>query len=108
MIPPFVRLRMGEAVDGILQRMDLTREDVGRFVCHPGGAKVIQALEGALGLDQGSLDVERDVLADYGNMSAPTVMFVLERVLKRPPPGRLFLTALGPGFSAYGLALQAA
>ena len=108
MIPPFVRLRMGEAVDGILQRMGLTRADIGRFVCHPGGAKVIQALEGALGLGQGELDVEREVLADYGNMSAPTVMFVLERVLKRPPAGRLFLSALGPGFSAYGLALSPA
>ena len=108
MIPPFVRLRMAEAADGILKRMGLTREDVGRFVCHPGGAKVIQALEGALDLGQGSLDVEREVLADYGNMSAPTVMFVLERVLKRRPEGRLFLTALGPGFSAYGLGLTPA
>lgn len=108
MIPPFVRLRMAEAADGILERMGLTREDVGRFVCHPGGAKVIQALEGALDLGQGSLDVEREVLADYGNMSAPTVMFVLERVLKRRPEGRLFMTALGPGFSAYGLGLTPA
>ena len=108
MIPPFVRLRMAEAADGILKRMGLTREDVGRFVCHPGGAKVIQALEGALDLGQGSLDVEREVLADYGNMSAPTVMFVLERVLQRRPQGRLFLTALGPGFSAYGLGLTPA
>ena len=108
MIPPFVRLRMGEAVEGILERMGLRQGDIGRFVCHPGGAKVIQALEGALGLGQGALDVEREVLADYGNMSAPTVMFVLERVLKRAPQGRLFLTALGPGFSAGGLSLTPA
>ena len=104
-IPPFVRRRMGPAADGILGRMGLKREDVGRFVCHPGGAKVIQALEGALGLGQGTLDVEREVLADYGNMSAPTVLFVLERVLKRRPAGRQFLTALGPGFTASGLSL---
>ncbi len=107
-IPPFVRRRMGPAVDGILERMGLKREDVGRFVCHPGGAKVIQALEGALGLGQGALDVEREVLADYGNMSAPTVLFVLERVLRRQPEGRLFLSSLGPGFSASGLSLMAA
>ena len=107
-IPPFVRRRMGPAADGILGRLGLKREDVGRFVCHPGGAKVVQALEGALGLGQGSLDVEREVLADYGNMSAPTVLFVLERVLKRKPEGRLFLSSLGPGFSASGLSLMAA
>jgi alkylresorcinol/alkylpyrone synthase len=107
-IPPFVRRRMGQAADGILQRMGLKREDVGRFVCHPGGAKVVQALEGALGLDQGSLDAEREVLADYGNMSAPTVLFVLERILKRGTGGRLFLSALGPGFTASGLSLAPA
>ena len=105
MIPPFARLRMGEAVDGILSRLGLQRGDVGRFVCHPGGAKVITALEGALALPQGMLDVEREVLADFGNMSAPTVLFVLERVLKRRPQGRLFLSALGPGFTASGLSL---
>ena len=108
MIPPFVRLRMGEAMEEILGRLDLQQSDIGRFVCHPGGAKVVQALEGALGLDQGSLDVEREVLADYGNMSAPTVMFVLERVLRREPAGRLFMSALGPGFTASGLSLLAA
>jgi alkylresorcinol/alkylpyrone synthase len=105
MIPPFVRLRMGDAAEGILGRLGLARQDIGRFVCHPGGAKVVQALEGALDLDQGSLDVEREVLADFGNMSAPTVLFVLERVLKRPPVGRMFLSALGPGFTASGLSL---
>ena len=112
MIPPFVRLRMGEAMEAILGRLGLEQSDIGRFVCHPGGAKVVQALEGALGLDQGSLDIEREVLADFGNMSAPTVMFVLERVLQREPPRsanrRLFLSALGPGFTASGLSLLAA
>ena len=107
-IPPFVRRRLGPAADDILQRLGLTRADVGRFVCHPGGAKVLVALEGALGLGQGDLDVEREVLADYGNMSAPTVLFVLERVLQRPAPDRLFLSSLGPGFTASGLALRKA
>ncbi len=104
-IPPFVRRHMGPAVDGILGRLGLERQDVGRFVCHPGGAKVVVALEGALGLGQGALDVEREVLADYGNMSAPTVLFVLDRVLNAAPPDRLFLSSLGPGFTASGLSL---
>jgi alkylresorcinol/alkylpyrone synthase len=107
-IPPFVRRRLGPAADDILQRLGLARGDVGRFVCHPGGAKVLTALEGALGLGQGALDLEREVLADFGNMSAPTVLFVLERVLARPTPERLFLSSLGPGFTASGLALRKA
>ncbi len=107
-IPPFVRRHLGAAADGILERIGLERADVDRFVCHPGGAKVIQALEGALGLGQGALDVEREVLGDFGNMSAPTVLFVLERVLQRQPPDRLFLSSLGPGFTASGLSLKRA
>ena len=57
--------------------MEFSLADIDRFICHPGGAKVIAALERALSLEQGALDHEREVIADYGNMSAPTVLFVL-------------------------------
>jgi alkylresorcinol/alkylpyrone synthase len=107
-IPPFVQKRMGAAADQILAGIGIQRSDVSRFVCHPGGAKVVSALETALDLGQGALDVEREVLADFGNMSAPTVLFVLERVLKGAAPERLFLSSLGPGFTASGLSLAKA
>jgi alkylresorcinol/alkylpyrone synthase len=80
--------------------------DIDRFICHPGGARVVSALETALALDQGTLDSERQVLADYGNMSAPTVLFVLERALAKGLPARSLLTALGPGFTASCVALR--
>jgi alkylresorcinol/alkylpyrone synthase len=48
------------------------------------------------------------VLRDYGNMSAPTVLFVLERLLERGLPARTMLTAFGPGFTCAGLLLDAA
>ena len=81
-------------------------DDIGRFICHPGGTKVIIALERALSLDQGTLDHEREIIADYGNMSAPTVLFVLERARARGLPPRSLLTALGPGFTASCVALR--
>ena len=85
-IPDFVQEHMGPAVAEILsQGWSLPLADIDRFVCHPGGAKVIAALERALALEQGALDHERDVIADYGNMSAPTVLFVLERALRAGP-----------------------
>lgn len=105
-IPDFVTENMGPAVTEILGRMQLSPADVDRFVCHPGGAKVIAALERALALDQGTLDHERDVIGDYGNMSAPTVLFVLERARARGLPPRSVLTALGPGFTASCVALR--
>jgi alkylresorcinol/alkylpyrone synthase len=107
-IPAFVYDNMRAAVSDILARLDLSIDDVERFVCHPGGARVVTALEAALSLDQGSLDHERSVLADHGNMSAPTVLFVLERILKAKMPKRAVMTALGPGFSASCVSLRRA
>jgi alkylresorcinol/alkylpyrone synthase len=95
-IPDFVRNHVGPAIAEILARMQLTANDVDRFLCHPGGAKVIAALERALSLDQGTLDHERDVIAACGNMSGPTVLFVLERACAKGLPPRSLLTALGP------------
>jgi alkylresorcinol/alkylpyrone synthase len=105
-IPDFVAAHLRPAVAEILARMRLSDGDIDRFICHPGGSKVIAALERALSLDQGALDFERDVIADYGNMSAPTVLFVLERALAQGLPRGSLLTALGPGFTASCVALR--
>ncbi len=104
-IPSFAAAEMGTAVAGILGRIGLQSDDVDRFVCHAGGTKIITALETALALMPGSLDHERSVLADHGNMSAPTVLFVLERVLRAGLPRRTVLTAMGPGFTAACVAM---
>jgi alkylresorcinol/alkylpyrone synthase len=107
-IPPFAEEHVGSAVDGILARIGVARGSVDRFACHPGGAKVITALETTLRLDQGTLDHERAVLEAYGNMSAPTVLFVLERLVRQGLPRRTVLTALGPGFTCSCLSLAEA
>lgn len=107
-IPPFVEENMDRAVTQILGRLGLDRREVDRFTCHPGGAKVIAALEQSLHLDQGTLDHEREVLRNYGNMSAPTVLFVLDRLIAAGMPDRTLLLALGPGFTTSGLSLARA
>ena len=105
-IPDFVASHLNPAVVQILAQMQLSMADIDRFVCHPGGAKVIAALETAFSLNQGTLDHERQIIADYGNMSAPTVLFVLERTRAKGLPARSLLTALGPGFTASCVALR--
>lgn len=107
-IPPFIEAELAGAVDGMLGKLGLGRGDIDRFCCHPGGAKVIGAIETALDLPQGELNLEREVLHDYGNMSAPTVFFVLERLIARGLPSRVMMTAFGPGFTCAGLLLEAA
>ena len=99
-IPPFARRNIGPAVSGILARSGHAMADVDRFVCHPGGRKVVSALEGAFDLASGSLDHERAVLKHHGNMSSPTVLFVLERVLREGLPEVSVINALGPGFTS--------
>src|SRR3954464_5717613 len=105
-IPGFVAEHMRPAVAEMLSRMALSIDDIDRFICHPGGAKVIRALEQAFSLHQGALDHERDVIADFGNMSSPTVLFVLERARAQGLPPRSLLTALGPGFTASCVTLR--
>jgi alkylresorcinol/alkylpyrone synthase len=105
-IPNFVTTHLNSAVTGILSGMCLSMEDIDRFICHPGGAKVISALESALALDQGTLVHERQIIADYGNMSSPTVLFVLEQAYAKGLPARSLLTALGPGFTASCVTLR--
>jgi alkylresorcinol/alkylpyrone synthase len=105
-IPPFVEAELRSAIDQILGGIGATREDIDRYCCHPGGVKVIDAVETALALPVGTLDVERDVLRGFGNMSSPTVLFVLERLIARGLPQRTMLTAFGPGFTCAGLVLD--
>ena len=81
-IPPFAEAHMAPAIAGILERSGLGFADIDRFAFHPGGKKVVTALERAFALDQGTLDHERAILAEYGNMSAPTALFVLERLIQ--------------------------
>ena len=107
-IPPFIEAELAEAVDEMCAKLGITRDEIDRLCCHPGGVKVIDAIETALDLNQGELNLEREVLRDYGNMSAPTVLFVLERLLARGLPDRVLMTAFGPGFTCAGLMLEAA
>jgi alkylresorcinol/alkylpyrone synthase len=107
-IPPFIEQELAPAVDGMLAGLGRDRGDIARFCCHPGGVKVIDAIETALELPPGDLDLEREVLRDFGNMSAPTVLFVLERLIERGLPDPVLMTAFGPGFTCAGLLLTRA
>ncbi|MBU1376275.1 MAG: type III polyketide synthase [Alphaproteobacteria bacterium] len=107
-IPPFARDNLRPAMESMLQGQGLEIGDVDRFICHPGGVKVIEALEQSLSIGQGQLDHERAVLADHGNMSAPTVLFVLDRARRSGLPETSVVSALGPGFTASTATLRRA
>ncbi len=99
-IPSIVRSDMRQIVNEFLSNHGRNMESIEGFLCHPGGAKVMDAIEQALDMVPGSLVQSRQILRDYGNMSAATVMFVLEEALKEAKPGEYVMTAFGPGFTA--------
>lgn len=104
-LPKFVERRLAGPARRFAEKLRLQGKP--RFVCHPGGLKVLKAVESALGIDAAALANERDVLRRFGNMSAPTVLFVLEQVLGGGFAGDAILAALGPGFTASFLSLEA-
>jgi len=107
-IPGLVEDEFETVLNEFLRRHDWSLRDMDSFACHPGGAKVLSALERALGLEEGGLSHSRDVLRRYGNMSSVTVMFVLEAMRIREQKRRTLLTTLGPGFTAAFMTLEGA
>ncbi len=75
--------------------------DISRFIAHPGGKKVLAAYESALELSKKILEPSSFILQQHGNMSSPTVLYVLKHVMEQQPHnGELgIMTSLGPGFS---------
>ena len=107
-IPALVREELRAAADRFLLRHGFDRLNLAGYVCHPGGAKVLDALEEAFELPHGALKHARDTLRYYGNMSAVTVLFVLERMMEsKLRSGRYLMSALGPGFTASFSLLEA-
>ncbi|MDE0356752.1 MAG: type III polyketide synthase [Gammaproteobacteria bacterium] len=106
-IPDIVRRRFRGAVEGFLQSRDLSLDQIDVYAAHPGGARVLDALEEALDLPPDALIHSREILRRHGNMSAPTALFVLERTLQAGATGRILLTSLGPGFTAAMMLIEA-
>ncbi|GAC1310271.1 MAG: type III polyketide synthase [Vulcanimicrobiaceae bacterium] len=107
-LPAFVERRYRSSFVEAIDRLHIARDQIGRVVCHPGGTKVLAAIETALALRDGALDIERGIMRDYGNMSSPTVLFVLERAIAAGLPPNTILAALGPGFTASFVSLERA
>jgi alkylresorcinol/alkylpyrone synthase len=102
-VPNVVLNNLGKNVDDFLATRGLKRSDIGSWIMHTGGPKVLEATAEALGLKNGELDVSWQALKRVGNLSSGSVLVVLDEVMKnrRPAPGtKSILAAMGPGFCA--------
>jgi predicted naringenin-chalcone synthase len=83
-----------------LERCGLTIDGVGSWAIHPGGPRIIRSVVDGLGLPEAAAEVSRAVLAEHGNMSSPTVLFILKRLQQLRAPGPVVALAFGPGLTA--------
>jgi len=108
-VPEVARQNIGRDADTLLAEHGFTRADVGSWVLHTGGPKVLEATADSLGLRNGELAASWDCLRRMGNLSSASVLCVLEEVMmhRRPVPGTLgILAAMGPGFCSEILLLR--
>lgn len=109
-VPSLVERYLRRDVDAFLAEHDLTRADIGWWVCHPGGPKVIEALQAALEVPREAVQLTWESLARVGNLSSVSVLHVLEDTLEQRPPApgtRGMMLAMGPGFCSELVLLEA-
>lgn len=99
-IPSFVAKDFAPFCDAFLEAQGLAKSDLAEPACHPGGGRVVEALEAYFAPEIDGIAVTREILRQHGNMSSPTVLFILDRLLAEKPDKPVLLTALGPGFTA--------
>ncbi len=107
-IPSIITQWLGPFVHDFLNTHRLSNGDIAHFVAHPGGKKVLEAYEHALHFEAKKTDISRKVLQENGNMSSPTVLYVLERFMAQTPTAGEYglVAALGPGFCGELLLLE--
>jgi predicted naringenin-chalcone synthase len=96
-VPSIIKERLGDWLSVWLAEHGLAPGDVGSWAIHPGGPRVIDAVQQTLDLSPHETAVSREVLADHGNMSSPTVFFILGRLAERQAPRPCVMLAFGPG-----------
>lgn len=102
-IPTIVRKEVKSNIEQLLSESGLSISDLTLYAVHPGGAKVLMEYENSLNLPQGTFKHSRKVLREHGNMSSPTVLYVLKEIMdeKQYNKGEYgIISALGPGFSS--------
>ena len=99
-VPEVIAEHLPDWLGAWLAGRGLSPGQVGSWCVHPGGPRVLSAIEACLDLPPEALTASREVLAECGNMSSPTVLFVLERLRARRAPGPTVALAFGPGLVA--------
>jgi predicted naringenin-chalcone synthase len=105
-VPQLASELAAKLFEASLLAADLKREQITGWILHTGGRDVILALRDKLKLSAEDVRHSSAVLREFGNISSPTVYFVLERALRDVPDGIWWMSAFGAGFSCHGAFLE--
>jgi prepilin-type processing-associated H-X9-DG protein len=98
-VPEVIRTTLRSWLHGWLATEGVNPDQVGQWGIHPGGPRILQACLEALELEPEAIAASRGVLAEFGNMSSPTILFILDRLRRQQAPGPWVLLAFGPGLT---------
>jgi prepilin-type processing-associated H-X9-DG protein len=98
-VPDVIRATLRSWLDGWLATQGFELAQVGQWAIHPGGPRILQACIEALELEPDAIDASKAVLAEFGNMSSPTILFIVDRLRRQSAPGPWVLLAFGPGLT---------
>ena len=98
-VPDLIAAHLAPAVAAMLAGAGVAFGEVASWAVHPGGPRILSAVEAALGLEPDALAASREVLAEHGNMSSATILFVLERLRLAAAEGPCVALAFGPGLT---------
>lgn len=100
-IPKYIQAKVLESIESLLFQTSIKQENLIHYAIHPGGKAIIEAVANALGLSSAQTEISKDILANYGNMSSATILFVLEKLLYRADKtaGPTLAMAFGPGLT---------
>jgi predicted naringenin-chalcone synthase len=109
-IPDLIEEDFDDLSRNALAAVNLKKEDVTYWCIHPGGKKILESVHKSLGFTNGQLQSSYDVLREYGNMSSPTILFVLKRIMETTniqKGEKIFGAAFGPGLTMETFILSA-
>jgi predicted naringenin-chalcone synthase len=100
-IPDLIEQDIAALVDEAAQHSGLSINDITHWCLHPGGKKILSAIQKQLGLNDGDMGFSKSILSRYGNMSSPTVLFVLKEIMNdlNDAPANILGAAFGPGLT---------
>jgi predicted naringenin-chalcone synthase len=100
-VPQLIHEDIDNFVQKALEYAGVSRNEITHWCIHPGGKKILEVIQSKLGLTSEDLACSKQVLFQYGNMSSPTILFVLNEMMKgtKPSPANVFGVAFGPGLT---------